>query len=167
MSDDTLRLLENKLDEARVVMRAYDTRAQIVGVGYVLALGILIPFERRFPRLDDVGLPEVIILWGVIIVPIVLFGYVVYPLRKYRPFLYARSYDKEPDFFCPPDKVAAVNAAVLEQVQSADIRQELAAELRHMEMLKRTKMKRFILAMKAAGLSFLVLFALQLWRSLV
>lgn len=35
-----------------------------------------------------------------------------------------------------------------------------------MEMLKRTKMKRFILAMKGAGLSFLVLFALQFWRSL-
>ena len=167
MSDDTLRLLENKLDEARVVMRAYDTRAQIVGVGYVLALGILIPFERRFPRLDEVGLPEVIILWGIIIVPIVLFGYVVYPYRKTRPFLYSRSHDTEPDFFCRPEHVAAANAMVLEQIKSADMGHELAAELRHMEMLKRTKMKRFILAMKAAGLSFLVLFALQLWRSLV
>ncbi|AEQ50902.1 hypothetical protein KKY_863 [Pelagibacterium halotolerans B2] len=28
---------------------------------------------------------------------------------------------------------------------------ELAAELRHMEMLKRAKMKRFILAMKGGG----------------
>lgn len=167
MSDNTLKLLENKLNEARVVMRAYDTRAQIVGVGYVLALGILIPFERRFPRPEDIAWPEVLILWGVIIIPIILFGYVVYPLRKYRPFLYSHSYDKEPDFFCTPENVTSVNLMVLDQARSADIEAEFAAELRHMEMLKRTKMKRFIRAMKGAGLSFLMLFVFQFWRSLV
>jgi len=167
VSDSTLKLLEDKLHEARIVMRAYDTRAQIVGVGYVLALGILIPFERRFPRPEDIGWFEVIIVWGVIMVPIFLFGYVVYPLRKYRPFLYSHSYDQEPDFFCPPDNVAAVNSLVLEQARAADMEHELAAEFRHMEMLKRTKRNRFIRAMKGAALSFLVLFVFQFWRALV
>lgn len=162
-----MRLLEDKLNEARVVMRAYDTRAQIVGVGYVLTLGILIPFERRFPRPEDVGWAEVIILWGVIIIPIVLFGYVVYPYRRHRPLLYSHAYDEEPDFFCPPENAPSVTQQVLQQASSADMEHELAAELRHVEMLKRTKMNRFVWAMKAAALSFLALFAFQFWRSLV
>ncbi|QJR19194.1 hypothetical protein [Pelagibacterium halotolerans] len=132
-------------------MRVYDTRAQIVGVGYVQAPSILIPFERRFPRTDEAGFLEVIILWGVIRIPIILFGYVVYPIRKYRPYLYSRSHDEEPDFFCAPENAASVNAIVLEQIKTADMERELAAELRHMEMLKRAKMKRFILAMKGGG----------------
>lgn len=166
MSDDTVRLLENKLNEARTVMRAYDTRAQIVGVGYILALGMLIAFESRFPKSEVVIWLDVLVVWVIIMAPVFLFGFVIYPLRKYRPFLYSRTYDDEPNFFCAPKDVASVNSIILEQAKSSNIEHELAAELRHMEMLKRTKMIRFIRAMKGAALSFLILFLFQLWRSL-
>ena len=69
-------------------MRAYDTKAQIVGIGYIFALGIIGQVRDLIPsstsELNTVG---VLIAWVVVILPILLFGFVLYPSRKMAPKL--------------------------------------------------------------------------------
>ena len=79
----SLKLLLDGRAEARATVRAYDTKAQIVGIGYIFALEVVTRFEKWFPDDFETSLVEhVLVGWGIVILPILLFGYVLYPSRK-------------------------------------------------------------------------------------
>ncbi len=60
-------MLKDALGDAQMTVRAYDTKAQIVGVGYILALGIVARLESLFVKTGDVDLARVAISWLVVI----------------------------------------------------------------------------------------------------
>jgi hypothetical protein len=63
------------------VVRSYDTKAQIVGVGYILALNLALHFDGLLPTRATIGPLFIAVVWGVVILPILQFGHVVYPSR--------------------------------------------------------------------------------------
>ncbi len=50
-----MSLLRDSLAEAQSTVRAYDTKAQIVGVGYIFALGVVGSFEALLPEASELN----------------------------------------------------------------------------------------------------------------
>ena len=63
------------------VVRSYDTKAQIVGVGYILALNLVLHFGDLLPTRAPLGPLFFAVVWGIVIMPILQFGQVLYPSR--------------------------------------------------------------------------------------
>ena len=83
--DQTLAILHDALSEAQATVRSYDTKAQIVGIGYIFALGIVGGLGDRLPDADELDAIAILIGWVFVILPILFFGSVLYPTRKPRP----------------------------------------------------------------------------------
>src|SRR6478672_12691184 len=75
------KMLLAALQEAQSVVRSYDTKAQIVGVGYILALNLVLHFGDLLPTHAPLGPLFFAVVWGVVIMPILQFGDVLYPSR--------------------------------------------------------------------------------------
>ncbi len=76
------KMLLAALQEAQSVVRSYDTKAQIVGVGYILALNLVLHFGDLLPTRAPLGPLFFAVVWGVVIMPILQFGQVLYPSRR-------------------------------------------------------------------------------------
>lgn len=160
----SIDLLQSALAEAQATVRAYDTKAQIVGIGYIFALGIIGQFQNWFPETQDADLTRVVVAWGVVVLPIVLFGFVLYPTRKkmsgsspgnnFKRILYV-----DPGRFTGPE-------AVIEAAKGCDAADELAFELLKVSKLRELKRKRFLRALFAAAICFVVLFGFQILRTI-
>ncbi len=79
---DNTKLIGEALAEAQQTVRAYDTKAQIVGVGYIFALGIVFRLGNLLPKVERSDVLLVVVGWTIVILPILLFGFVLYPTRK-------------------------------------------------------------------------------------
>ena len=86
-SKETLPFLMSSLKEAQDNVRAYDVKAQIVGVGYIFAIGIIVDVGSRISGMPDAEVGTITLAWLLIIVPIALFGAVLYPSRRSSPKL--------------------------------------------------------------------------------
>ncbi len=74
---NTLPFLMASLKEAQDTVRAYDTKAQIVGVGYIFAIGIIISLGARIANMPEMTAVTITFAWLVFIFPIALFGAVL------------------------------------------------------------------------------------------
>lgn len=158
-------LMRDALSEAQATVRGYDTKAQIVGIGYIFALGIIGRWEDWFPR-SDLDVLQVLGAWLVVIVPIGLFGYVLYPTRRMAPKLANETqHSSERVLYINPRKIASVSE-LKSALAKCDPVDELAHELLKVSMLRELKRQRFLRALFAAGISFLLLFSFQVLRSL-
>ena len=63
------KMLLAALQEAQSVVRSYDTKAQIVGVGYILALNLVLHFGDLLPTHAPLGPLFFAVVWGVVIMP--------------------------------------------------------------------------------------------------
>ncbi len=161
-----LSLLRDSLSEAQMTVRAYDTKAQICGIGYIFALGIIAGFEALFPQTSNVDAVYVLVAWGVVILPIMLFGFVLYPSRKKAPGVINES-TAEPKhiLYVDPKKYGSV-AELKDAVDGCDPINETVFELLKVSNLRELKRRRFLRALFAAGICFVVLFTSQLTRTL-
>ncbi len=168
-TDQALAILRDALSEAQTTVRSYDTKAQIVGVGYVLALGIVGALSDQLPAEGELNAVAVLIGWGFVIVPILLFGYVLYPTRKTASTLAEDSTDAgrlEHVLYVEPerhDNVEALKASVA----GCDLLNEYTFELITVSKLREIKRKRFLRALFAASVAFLFLFGTQIFRDLL
>lgn len=157
--EQSLALLKDSLKDAQDTVRAYDTKAQIVGVGYIFSLNVISQVGQIIPdKPMDTNVFSILVPWAFVIIPIVLFGWVLYPTRNTSKLLRASSEraSKHILFFEPSPKntVAALKAAVLE----ADPIDEVAYEILKVSKLREIKRSRFLRALFGAALAFFILF---------
>ena len=164
-TDDALRFLELTLNEAQATVRGYDTKAQIVGIGYTFALNIVANAGQGFPRSADGSVMSLVIFWGIVMAPLFLFGAVLYPSRKLAPKIHAGEsepkrlmYVETPRF----EDVTALRTATLD----TDWHNEMCYEVLKVSRLREKKRGRFIRALFATALSFAVLCGLEANRLL-
>ena len=162
---EQINILQEALAEAQQTVRAYDIKAQIVGVGYIFALGVVFRLGDLLPKLETGDVAFVILGWGIVIFPILLFGFVLYPTRKSVSGIDQGSSPAAQILYFSPDRHSSV-ATYLDALQNVDGIAERAGELHKVSSLRELKRNRFLRALFAAGISFIVLFAAQLWRSL-
>ncbi len=161
---DTLPFLMASLKEAQDTVRAYDTKAQIVGVGYIFAIGIIGNLGSRIANMPETGVVTITLAWLIIIFPIALFGAVLYPTRKVSPRLGARASDAHRTFYADLDYIADVDAH-LAAVEAGDPKKEIAYEIVKTAGLREIKRRRFLRALWAAAMGFVVIFLSQLLRA--
>lgn len=161
----SLGLLNDSLGEAQATVRAYDTKAQIVGIGYIFALGIVTRVGEALPNTSEINVGYVLVAWGVVILPILLFGFVLYPSRKMAPMLTDEAtLNLEHILYVDPQSLGSVKK-VKEAASRCDPVSEVAYELIKVSMLRELKRQRFLRGLFAAGICFLVLFTAQLTES--
>lgn len=165
--EQSLGLLKDSLKDAQDTVRAYDTKAQIVGVGYILSLNVISQVGQIIPDKSlQTNLLSIFIPWAFVIVPIILFGWVLFPTRNTSKLLGPTSEraSKHILFFEPSPKntVAALKAAVLE----SDPLDEVAYELLKVSKLREIKRSRFLRALFGAALAFFILFISHIYMLL-
>ena len=158
MDEQSVTLLRDALTEVQTSVRAYDTKAQIVGVGYVFALGVIGRTYEALPGSHIADIPAVVITWLVVILPILLFGYVLYPTRKTAAKMkVAREASGPHVLFYEPDANASVET-IKRAAIDCDPVDEMAFELLKVSRLRELKRTRFLRALFAAGIAFAVMF---------
>lgn len=159
-------LLRSGLAEAQTNVRSYDTKAQIVGVGYILALGVVGKISTLLGGEMQLGATAVLLAWGIVVMPILFFGYVLYPARKTASYLDSKDHHNNQHVLY----IDAAKKKTFEEVRQASLVaspiDELSFELLMVSSLRETKRKRFLRGLFAAALSFLVIFLDQIYRAL-
>lgn len=162
------KMLLAALQEAQSGMRSYDTKAQIVGVGYILALNLVLRFGDLLPTHAPLGPLFYAGVWGIVIMPILQFGQVLYPSRpRAEKELLAKTsrgfeksiYHVDPDFF-------ADIREFIQQALRSDWTSVLAAELLKTSRVRIIKQTRFRRGLMMTVVSFAVLGGEQFLRSL-
>ena len=145
-----------------MTVRAYDTKAQIVGVGYAFALGIVGGTSDWFPKPVEGGLIPILVFWGIVMAPLMLFGYVLYPTRKTAPKVEGDAAKTlERVLYLDPAQHGTVEA-VKSAVSRCNPTDEFVYELLKTSKLRELKRVRFIRALATAAAAFLALFAAHL-----
>lgn len=159
-------LLRESLLEPQATVRAYDTKAQIVGVGYIFALGVVGQVEGLVPVQGSLGLTGLVVAWGIVIAPILMFDHVLYPTRKSAPRVEATKRDGiQHILYLDPKKKPSVSDVRAAAMSSIPVN-ELSFELLMVSTLREIKRKRFLRGLYAAAFSFLCLFARHIHRVL-
>ncbi len=162
------KMLLAALQEAQSVVRSYDTKAQIVGVGYILALNLVLHFGDLLPTRAPVGPLFFTVVWGVVIMPVLLFGQVLYPgRRRAEKELLAKTFhgSEKSVYYVDPDSFSDVDQLVQRALRS-DWTSVLATELLKTSHIRIIKQARFRRGLIMATLSFVVLGGEQFVRSL-
>ena len=162
------KMLLAALQEAQTVVRSYDTKAQIVGVGYILALNLVLHFDDLLPARGTIGPLFIAVVWGIVLLPILQFGLVLYPTRTRaeKDFLKKTSdCSEECIYYVDPDFFTSVGDLVHKALTS-DWTSVLAAELLKTSRVRSIKQDRIRRALIMALVSFLVIGAEQFVRSL-
>lgn len=160
----TLPFLMAALKEVQDTVRAYDTKSQIVGVGYIFAIGIIIKLGAKIGNTPEYDALTISLAWLFFIFPIVLFGAVLYPSRKVAPKLGEGGGKANRTYYVEPEHRNDV-AAYLEAVDASDPKNEIAYEILKTAGLREIKRRRFLRALWAAAVSFVVLFLGQVIRA--
>jgi len=157
-TQQSLSLLRDSLAEAQTTVRAYDTKAQIVGVGYIFALGVETSFKALLPEASELNLLTISIACGAIL-PILLFGFVLYPTRKSAEKFANQSEETlEHVLYVDPTMLGSVEA-LKEAVGRCDPIKEVSFELLTVSQLRELKRRRFLRALFSAGIAFLFIWA--------
>ena len=166
MTETSLNLLQSSLAEAQVTVRGYDTKAQICGVGYVFALGIVGQVSNLLPKAGGVDWGTVLAAWGIVILPTMLFGYVLYPTRKSaEAFANTSAIKAEHILYIDPKKLDSIED-LKSASERADPATEYSFELLKVSQLRDLKRSRFLRALFSALIAFLFLFGSHLARAL-
>ena len=162
------KMLLSALQEAQSAARSYDTRAQIVGVGYILALNLVLRFGDLLPIHAPIGPLFYAVVWGIVIMPIMQFGHVLYPsrMRAEKEFNGKVSGVSAvaPVYYVEPGSFADVRDLVHQALKS-DWTSVLATELLKTSRVRTIKQARFHRGLMMTVLSFIVLGGEQFLRS--
>ncbi len=152
------------LKEAQDAVRSYDVKAQIVGVGFIFTIGVLTKLGASMPGPTEFNTIGVVLFWLFGIVPILMYGFVLYPSRHSVRSL--QSY-KEPihyKFFVSSERPRDLDA-YLKDIGSGDWSGEIAYEIIKVSSLRDLKRARFMRALKFSAFSFVVIAVSQILRS--
>ncbi len=157
--DQKCNFLYAALKEAQDNIRTYDTKAQIVGIGFIFTIGMVIKFYSWNDSHHVWHQITVITTWVLIIAPVICFGSVLYPTRRVAPHVLKNKEVVKGLFYM--NEVEKVSDYV-DQLNTMNIKQELTYELLKVSYLRDLKRNRFLLAMSVASFSLITIFLLQM-----
>lgn len=166
--DNADKMLLSALEGAHASVRAYDTKAQIVGVGYILALNVVLRFGDLLPNSAPIGPLFYAAVWLIVIMPIIQFGQVLYPSRPRaeRELATKTSNCFSHVYHVNPDRFANVGDFVHQALKS-DWTSVVATELLRTSRVRIIKQARFRRGLRMTAVALLVLGSEQFMRSLV
>jgi hypothetical protein len=155
-------LLSTALSEAQQSIRSYDTKAQICAIGYLFSLNIILGInETLFP---DAGASIWVVLvgWGVLILPMLFFGYVLHPTRhSVRQDEREETADIKKILYLRHERHKTVTQ-IKQSALGANKLDELAFELLKSSTLRDHKRLRFVRALVLAVSAFFMMFLIHI-----
>lgn len=158
-TDQKCLFLYAALKESQDNIRTYDTKAQIVGIGFIFTIGMVIKFNTWSGISTQWYHLATIATWVLIIVPAVFFGSVLYPTRRVAPAVLKNQNEVKGLFYMNQEESVS---DYVKNLVNMDIEHELSYELLKVSYLRDMKRRRFLQAMSVASLSLVTLFVLQL-----
>lgn len=150
------------LKEAQDTVRSYDTKAQIVGVGYIFAFNIIQTFASSAPSQEaviHVAPFRFLVVWLLVFVPIIMFARVLYPSRA------SMSTSVRHAFYVPNSAEMTVERFKSE-LADCDWLNEISAEIIKVSRLRDLKRRNFIAALWASSVSYSLMFIYVVFRGL-
>jgi hypothetical protein len=163
-SDASVNCLLAALKEAQDSVRSYDSKAQIVGVGFIFTIGIITKLGASLPGTSELNMTGVILFWMLGIVPILMYGFVLYPSRNSVKSLQSYKEIVRHKFYISSERPRDLDT-YLKDIGSGDWSAEIAYELIKVSSLRDLKRVRFIRALRTSAFSFSVVAVLQILRS--
>lgn len=158
---DQISFLYHALKQAQESVRSFDTKAQIMGIGFIWSLNLVPELGGWGEGAQDISPISIIVAWVLIIIPIILFGSVLYPSRKVAPNIVKDKELIKGLYHIDDHEVQGVKEYV-HKLTDSKILDELTYELLKVSSLRDLKRKRFLAGLIAASCSFTILFATQL-----
>lgn len=152
------------LAEAQTTIRNYDTKAEICGVGFILALGIVKQAGDSIPIPIQYASFYVLAGWLIIVIPIIMFALVLYPSRIDKMEKYSRP-DNVKGVMYYDDSHFPGAAAYGIAARDSDWAMEIIFEITKVSHIRDVKRTRFLRALYWAAGSFCVLFLSQMIRA--
>ncbi|MCK5778683.1 MAG: hypothetical protein KAH11_07815 [Rhodospirillales bacterium] len=156
--------LMSVLGEAQDTVRSYDTKAQIVGVGYIFALGVVQQSGKHMPVPMEWAGWYVFAGWLVVILPIIMFALVLYPSRIDKVTKKRNLQAVDGTMYFDSLKFTDANAYAA-AVMKADWAKEIVYEIVKVSDIRDKKRTRFLRALYWTGGSFFLLFLSQMLRA--
>lgn len=153
------------LKEAQDSVRSYDTKAQIIGVGFIFTIGILTKLGANLPGEDQFGILAVILFWVIAIGPIILFGFVVYPSRKFADHLAPRDMEVRENYYVSGEGMRNLDSYI-KDIEASNWIAELAHEIMKVSYLRDLKRIRFVRALRVSALSLVLIAIIQILRTI-
>ncbi len=153
------------LKEVQDTVRTYDTKAQIVGVGFIFSIGVVTNIGARLPNHPEFSTLFLILAWILAIGPIILFGVVLYPSRSNAPIIGDEAEDIRHNYYVAT-AVQRDLSTYIKNIDACDWKQEIAYEIMKLSNLRDIKRSRFMRALYAAGFSYVVVIGLQILNTL-
>jgi hypothetical protein len=154
------------LKEVQDTVRSYDTKAQIVGVGFIFSVGIISGFSARFFSPEISPEPWIIILtWIIFIGPIVLYGAVLYPSRTISPNIGEEVAALKYTYYFKSSNSNHMSK-YLNDIRTCDWVSEIVYEIMKLSSLRELKRRRFLTALWVTAASYILLISLQILRSM-
>jgi|TARA_B110000967_G_C18788369_1_gene511995 hypothetical protein len=161
----TLSILLSSLHDVQNAIRAYDTKAQIVSLSFIFSLGLITTVGALVPGNPKYSLALVIVSWLLGVAPVIMFGYVLYPSRSMAPKLGSKTDSLQRSYYLSDQRYHNLDEYI-EAFDKSDWKVELIYEIQKNSLLRDMKRKRFVWALSIAGISFSLMFIMQLLRSI-
>jgi len=152
------------LAEAQDTIRNYDTKAEICGVGFILALGIVKQAGDSIPVPIEYASFYVLAGWLIIVIPIIMFALVLYPSRIDKIDRQARPDIVQGVMYFDPKSFPDVKSFG-EAARKSDWAMEILYEITKVSLIRDQKRTRFLRALFWAAGSFCILFLSQMIRA--
>ncbi len=159
---NTLSFLYASLKEAQDNIRTYDTKAQIVGIGFIFTIGTITKLTHLELLENQSSVLILVLSWALIMIPLITFVSVLYPTRKIAPSILRGRKEVQALFYLHPNEVKSLNEYV-NQLDQIDIKRELTYELMKVSVLRELKRKRFLRAIFVSSLSLISLLFFQIY----
>ena len=152
------RFLLAVLKEAQDSVRAFDTKAQIVGIGYIFSLGVIGTVAKRF----EIGSKDLDVAWLVVslvvlIAPIILYSLVIFPSRRTAPGAAEAGSDNWSAFYYSRLD-GRDSEGYRRDIAECDWQQELITEIIVVSNLRDVKRRRFLRALTVTALAYALYF---------
>lgn len=152
------------LGEAQQTVRSYDTKAQIVGVGYIFALGVVMRSGDHIPIPIEYAAWYVLAGWLIIVVPIIMFALVLYPSRIDKTSTGQMPKNISGAMYFDRKQFPSIQQYA-DAVRDTDWVNEITFEIAKVSNIRDIKRVRFLRALYWTGGSFAILFLSQMLRA--
>jgi|TARA_B100001939_G_scaffold306168_1_gene285557 hypothetical protein len=161
---ETLTVLLASLQEVQNAIRSYDTKAQVVSIGFIFSLGLITTISSLAPELPEFNFILVCFSWLLGVLPIVMFGSVLYPSRSMAPKLGTRVQNLQRSFYLLEERYPTLDDFIA-ALDRSDWKIEIAYEIQKLSLLRDIKRRRFVWALRITGTSYALMLFVQLLRA--
>ena len=161
---ETLTVLIASLQEVQNAIRSYDTKAQVVSIGFIFSLGLITTISSLAPELPEFNFILVCFSWFLGISPIVMFGLVLYPSRSMAPKLGTSVKNLQRSFYLLEERYPSLDNFIA-ALDKSDWKIEIAYEIQKLSLLRDIKRRWFVWALRITGTSYALMLLVQLLRA--